>query len=186
MALSANEEDKFSVNRVIGNLAKEIVRSLLEGSKYKTYPYGYESFLSDIRQSIHGGRSATHGTIERIRSHPDLIVYDGDTNELRLVEVKYRDLQSTERVGIARRSVRWYQRYWRDSVLVIVLPAGKIFYAQYVRKLPNARLEEHHFIDFNLDSDFLPMRKIFPKVEEKLISGPFAQLAKGISRITFR
>jgi hypothetical protein len=185
VALPASDDDKFSVNRVIGNLAKEIVRSLLEGSGYKTYPYGYESFLSDIRHSIHRRISATHGTIERIRSHPDLIVYDGDTNELRLVEVKYRDLQSTERVGIARRSVRWYQRYWRDSVLVIVLPAGKIFYAQYVRKLPKARLEEHPFIDFNLDSDFLPMRKIFPNVEEKLISGPFAQLAKGISRIMF-
>jgi hypothetical protein len=186
VTLPANEEDKFSVNRVIGNLAKEIVRSLLDESGYRTYPYGYESFLSDVRHSIHIDGSETRGTVERIRSHPDLVVYDDKTGDWRLVEVKYRDLQSTERVGIARRSVRWYQRYWRDSVLLIVLPAGKIFYAQYVRKLPDARLEEHQFIDFNLDSEFLPMRKIFPKVEEKLISGPFAQLAKRISRITDR
>ena len=43
----------FPIYRVIGNFAKELVRGLLEESNYRVYPYGYESFLSDVKYELH-------------------------------------------------------------------------------------------------------------------------------------
>jgi hypothetical protein len=82
---------RFEYNSLVGNLAKEVVRSLLEKSGYLVYPYGYESFVSELKRRSHKSRLEATGSMKRLRSQPDLIVQDDTKNEIRFVEVKFSE-----------------------------------------------------------------------------------------------
>ncbi|MCK4668868.1 hypothetical protein KAT21_01945 [Candidatus Bathyarchaeota archaeon] len=72
-----------------GNIFKDIVKLLLEKSGYTVYPYGYESTFSTIKASLTKGTKNSR-TVRRIRSSPDLLVFDEQRNDLMLVEVEMR------------------------------------------------------------------------------------------------
>ena len=53
---------------IIGAAAKEILRSLLEASQYKVYPFGYESSLSSLKMHIWDSHFQDSNEVERVRS----------------------------------------------------------------------------------------------------------------------
>jgi len=59
---------------IIGAAAKEILRSLLEASQYKVYPFGYESSLSSLKMHIWDSHMLDSNAVERVRSMPDYVV----------------------------------------------------------------------------------------------------------------
>ena len=61
----------------------------------------------------------------------------------------------------ARDKVGWYQKYWEDSILTVVVPHGHWFYAEYVNKIKIKKPEE----DYNLVKEFEKFEKIFSKVD---------------------
>jgi len=72
-------------------------RNLLEDSlRSRTieYTHGYESFLSDVKYELHRKKLARTDSVKRLRSHPDLVVYDDRSNEVTFVEVKFRNISS--------------------------------------------------------------------------------------------
>lgn len=69
---------------------KDLVKVLLESAGYKVYPYGYESTFSDIENKLREKGSGDSRTAHRIRCSPDLLLYDGKTKDVMLVEVKMR------------------------------------------------------------------------------------------------
>ena len=72
-----------------GNIFKDIVKLLLEKSGYTVYPFGYESTFSQIKPKFTKDTKNSR-TVRRIRSSPDLLVFDEQKNDLMLVEVKMR------------------------------------------------------------------------------------------------
>lgn len=176
----------FPFYRVIGNFAKELVRGLLEESGYRVYPYGYESFLSDIKYELHRKKLARTDSVKRLRSHPDLVVYDHRINEVTFVEVKFRNISSLEPIGLNAKSILWYQKYWNDSVLVVVVPIGEVFYAQDVNKLPTADVSESDtFVNFDLSTHFIPINKRF-LINREALQNYYIELAKQISTIQLK
>lgn len=70
----------FSYKLYKGNLFKELVKTLLEDFGYVTAPYGYENqFSTMIKKELNANHS---DTAKRIRSSPDLLVYDREKNQL--------------------------------------------------------------------------------------------------------
>lgn len=134
-----------------GNQAKELVKVLLEKSGYLVLPYGYESTLSDMKRRLRERGARNSRTIRRIRTSPDLLVYDGERKDAMLVEIKMRRAPKVTSIKYLR--VANYKEFWDDSVLVLVVPSGNVFYAQKVSELEikqtyNARTDFEKFEDF--------------------------------------
>lgn len=135
--------------------------AILELSGYDVYPYGYETLLPALRTHFRKNQSSTRSpTEERLRSTPDLLVSDPeaqrDESNTQLVEVKFRNCNTPKKVGLW--GIRWYQRYWPDAVLVLVVPGGDFFYAQAVDKLDDGKSK------FDLTQDFLPLSEWFKRI----------------------
>jgi len=114
-------EPTFEETRTVGNIAKELVRALLEGSEYTVFPFGYESYLTHIKDLIHQRKMERGDVVDQIASMPDLIVVDEEFGSISLVEVKYRN-RPPGNVSINTKIIGRYARFWPNSTLVYVLP----------------------------------------------------------------
>jgi hypothetical protein len=154
--LSNSVEDKFYDNILEGNAYKEIIKVILEKSGYAVYLYGYESTFSGVKSKL-TKETRDSKTVRRIRSSPDLLVYDDQKNDLMLVEVKKR---GTCPPKISPRMIENIKEFWNDSILVVVVPEGNIFYAQRISDL------ETKPVYYRL-SDFEKFQDIFTRVREE-------------------
>ena len=141
-----------------GSLYKDIVRFMLEKSGYYVSPYGYDSSLSELKFKF-TEETRNSKTGRRIRFSPDLLVYD-DQNVM-LVEVKMRGKSPPM---IRASEIKNVKEFWNDSVLVVVVPEGNVFYAQRISEL---EIQESDYYQL---SDFEKFQDIFTRVQAEDIS----------------
>ena len=153
----------FYESMLEGNKAKELIKVLLEKSGYSVYPYGYESTFSDIKQKLNVEDAKNSSTARRIRSSPDLLVYDEDKKDVVLAEIKMRRAPEETNVLIYPKIIERLKEFWNDAVLIIVVPCGNFFYAQRVAEL---EIKEA----YNAAKDFLKLDEIFTRVEGEDLS----------------
>ncbi|MGD0202744.1 MAG: hypothetical protein ABSC20_02410 [Candidatus Bathyarchaeia archaeon] len=147
--------DDFHDSMFKGETTKGLIKVLLQKSGYSVYPYGYESTLADIRDKLFSKETKNSPTMRRIRSSPDLLVYDDEKRDLMLVEVKMRN---SETPYIEQRKMNIYKEFWSDSILVLVVPLDHVFYAQRVCDLECKE-------KYNPNSDFLKIEEIFLRIK---------------------
>jgi hypothetical protein len=148
----------FYDNLLDGYYFKEIVRTVLDISGYMVFPYGFESAFSYIKIQLHKGDTKDTPVARKIRSSPDLLVYDQDEKDIKLVEVKSRNWDVETDIEIQK--IDWYKKYWEGSILTLIIPHGHWFYAQYVDKLEAKEAPK----SYNLRDEFEKFESIFPKV----------------------
>ena len=146
--MEESSDSKFYDNVLKGNIYKDIVKLLLEKSGYTVYPYGYESTFSHVKSQL-TRNTRNSRTVRRIRSSPDLLIYDEQRNDLMLVEVKMRT-QVPPR--IRPRQIENYKEFWNDSILVVAVPKDNVFYGQKVSEL-ETRKEYYRIADFEKFQD---------------------------------
>jgi hypothetical protein len=146
-----------------GAKVKELVKVLLEKSGYTVYPYGYETTFSDVRKKMNSETARNSRTARRIRSSPDLLVYEAEKNDVSLVEVKMRRAPTETKILIYAKLISAYKEFWNDSILIVVVPCGHIFYAQRVSELTAKE-------SYNAVRDFQKLEEIFCKVSEEDLS----------------
>jgi len=154
---------EFYDNVLDGNQIKEVVKVLLEKSGYLVLPYGYESTLSGLRRRLGDRGTKKSRTVRRIRSSPDLLVYDEERKDLVLVEVKMRKAREATRILIYASMMANYKEFWNDSIIIVVVPCGNIFYAQRVGDL---EIKE----EYDATLDFEKFEDVFTRVKKKDIS----------------
>lgn len=157
--LNRSGEDTFYDDVLKGNVYKDMIKVMLQKSGYTVYPYGYESTFSDVKSKLTKD-SRNSRTVRRIRSSPDLLVYDDQRNDLMLVEVKMRAYTPPR---IKPRLIENYKEFWNDSILVVVVPEGNVFYAQKI-----SELEVREF--YYRMADFEEFQDIFTRVRAEDIS----------------
>jgi hypothetical protein len=140
-----------------GEATKGLVKVLLQKAGYAVYPYGYESTLADIREKLQAKDTKNSPTVRRIRSSPDLLVYDDEKRDLVLVEVKMR---TSETPFLEQRRMDMYKEFWNDSILVFVVPMDNVFYAQRICDLECKE-------KYNPNSDFLKIEEIFTRIKSE-------------------
>jgi hypothetical protein len=145
-----------------GSQIKDLIRVLLQKSGYFVSPYGYESTLSEIRNRLSIKGTKNSRAVRRIRSSPDLLVYDEEKKDLMLVEVKMRSAPSETSIRYME-GIADYQEFWDDSILVLVIPCGDVIYAQRVSEL---QLKQQ----YNALADFEKFENIFHKAKTDDIS----------------
>jgi len=148
----------FYDNLLDGYYFKEIVRTVLDMSDYIVFPYGFESAFSYIKIQLHKGEIKDTSISRRIRSSPDLLVYDESEKDIKLVEVKSRNWDVETDVEIQR--IDLYKKYWEGSILAVIIPHGHWFYAQYVDELEAKKPPE----SYNLRDEFEKFEDVFAKV----------------------
>jgi len=153
----------FYDNVLEGNQAKELVRVLLEKSGYLVLPYGYENTLSGLMSKLGVRDTKKSRTVRRIKSSPDLLVYDEKKKDLMLVEVKMRKAPEETRIFLESQRIANYKEFWNDSILVIVIPCRDVFYAQRVGEL---EIKD----EYNALLDFEKFQSIFTEAKEEDIS----------------
>lgn len=173
----------FRFDLIKGHIAKEMVRGLLEDSGYNAYSFGYESLLSQIRYDVQKKHPSETDSIRRLRSTPDLLVYDEQNGQTWFTEVKFRRIENPKEIALKAKPLVWYQKYWNDSVLVVVIPVEHVFYAQYVSKLGDLKLSntEGSFDEaflFDLTKDFVTINQIFPKIKPETTEKYFSLFGK--------
>jgi len=157
--LSGSDEETFYDYMLKGNAYKDMVKVMLQKSCYTVYPYGYESTFSDVKSKLTKD-TRNSKTVRRIRSSPDLLVYDEQKNDLMLVEVKMRAYSPPR---IKPRLIENYREFWNDSILVVVVPEGNVFYAQKISEL------EIRQVYYRL-ADFEKFQDVFTRVRTEDIS----------------
>jgi len=148
----------FYNNLLDGYYFKEIVRTVLDMSDYMVFPYGFESAFSYIKIQLHKGDAKDTPTARRMRSSPDLLVYDQHEKDIKLLEVKSRNWDDEKDVVVEK--IAWYKKYWEGSILTVIIPHGHWFYAQYVDELEAKKSPE----SYNLKEEFQKFESIFTKV----------------------
>ncbi len=140
-----------------GSQFKDMIRVMLQKSGYSVCPYGYESVLFELKSKL-TGQTRNSRTGRRIRFSPDLLVYD-DQNVM-LVEVKMR---SKSPPMIRANEIKNVKEFWNDSVLVVIVPEGNVFYAQRISELETRP-------DYYPIADFKMLQEIFTRVKVEDIS----------------
>ena len=156
--MSNSDEAKIHDYFLKGNIFREIVKVMLEKSGYTVYPYGYESALPDVKSKLRDARDSK--TTRRIKSSPDLLVYDDQINDLMLVEVKMRSRAPPQ---IKPREIENYKEFWNDCILVVVVPVDNIFYAQRISELETKQV-------YYSIKEFKKFQDIFTRVRTEDIS----------------
>jgi hypothetical protein len=136
-----------------GNIFKELVKVLLEKSDYLVIPYGYENLPANLKKRLSGAPSET---ALRIRSSPDLLIYDEQYGDVSLVEVKMSSYPSPR---FKTALIETYKQFWNDAVLVMVLPFEDVFYAQEIVKLG---IKEQ----YDPRTDFRKIQEIFRRISD--------------------
>jgi len=128
------KEPTFSELSLQGDFIKMVIRRILDESGYFTYPFGYESFLSQIKDIIQE-KNIHSPTTRQIRSCPDLVVYDDKGNDICLLEVKSTNYDPNFDEIPIRWDLNLYKESWPESILVLVIPTWHMFYAAPVKDL---------------------------------------------------
>jgi hypothetical protein len=136
----------------------EIVKSLLEKSGYTVVPYGYEKTLTSVKRDL--SKSDSSVTANKIRSSPDLLVYNWETRIAKFVEVKMSKYESPR---LNRLQLEQYRAYWDDAILVMVIPFGNRFYSQRIHDLGLKQDNEQ----YDPNSDFKKIQTMFEKIDQK-------------------
>ena len=139
-----------------GGIFKELVKSLLQKAGYTVIPYGYESTFSVLKRQISAPDVRNSQSVRRMKSAPDLVVFDNKRKDLMFVEVKMRgNLPAT----IKSTTIQGYKDFWDDCLLVLVVPDENVFYAQRVSVL---QAKEY----YNPNTDFNRIKEFFHDIEE--------------------
>jgi len=146
-----------------GNQIKEVIKVMLEKSGYLVLPYGYESTLSGLRRRLGEKGTKKTRTVRRIRASPDLLVYDDEKKDLMLVEVKMRNARKETDILIYPHFIANYKEFWNDSLLVVVVPCGNIFYTQCVGELEVKS-------EYDATREFEKFEDVFTRVKKEDIS----------------
>ena len=89
-----------------------------------------------------------------------MLVYDDEKNDASLVEVKMRRAPAETNILIFAKLISAYKEFWNDSILIIVVPCGHVFYAQRVNKLMAKGA-------YNAIRDFQKLEEVFCKVTKE-------------------
>jgi hypothetical protein len=144
-----------------GEAIKNLIRALLEKSGYLVSPYGYESSFSHITKRLHERGAKNSPTARRLRTSPDLLVYDEEKQDVDLVEVKMRNAPILTSVGFLQ--LKEYKRFWTDATLVLAVPCGHTLYAEKIRDLEIKK-------KYNAETDFDRFEHVFRRVDPEDVS----------------
>ncbi len=108
---------EFTLNLLKGRLAQVAVEMIFQEFGYEVYPYGYESYLTNIIKFMR--KKDANISVRKVRATPDLFIYDRELNKGFFLEVKATTAPDETNFWISQFTLQGYQKYWPAAILVI-------------------------------------------------------------------
>jgi len=120
------KNNNFALSLLKGRIGQSVVETYLIESGYEVYPYGYENYFANITRFVKKDQSDI--TTTKIRSAPDLLVYDRKNNERFLLQIKTTGVKDESAYWIKKDDLDNYIKYWAEAILVVYsIRTGKIY-----------------------------------------------------------
>jgi len=185
-----NSKEKYSDNKYIGDVAERLVKDLINSiPNWKCMPYGVENHIDELKQSLKTNNRSE--VSKNIRSMPDFVAINEETNEVMFLDVKYRSFvnrkgRGKELIGFQYGQIKDYLKFWPSARLIMVHPCEPYLYIVKVSDIEwykhfdsrtgeGKNLKEH----YNFSNISKSIKEVFPDVSEE-------SLKKAIERIPKR
>jgi DNA-directed RNA polymerase subunit RPC12/RpoP len=163
-------ETEFLLNLLKGRLAQVVIETVFREFGYEVYPYGYESYLTNIIKFLRKGNANIPA--RKVRATPDIFIYDRELNDGFLIEIKATNTPDESKFWISKNAFQTYLVYWPETVLVVYcIPTLNIYCRPinsiHPEELPIERsgiTDTENYV-LNLKSDFYSLPKHFRLVE---------------------
>ena len=114
------DSKRWKEDKTIGDMTESIVEFLINSSEnWKCVKYGMENHIEDLRKLL---KDNLDETSRRIKSMPDFIAVNQKTNEIILIDVKYRSFIDRRNppnllYGFSYGQIKDYLEFWKDLKL---------------------------------------------------------------------
>lgn len=184
---SLSVETEFMLNVLKGRLAQVVIEAIFLEFGYEVYPYGYESYLTNIIKFMKKGDANI--PVRKMRATPDLFVYDREFNDGFFLEVKATNTPDETEYWVSKPTLHSYLSYWPEAILIIYcIPSMNIYCRQVSDISPEHLTVERSDINghdnyiINLKTDFLSLPDRF-RLIEPIRYQEFCQRIKSILQI---
>ena len=168
---SLSKNPGFIINLLKGRIGQVILEGIFRNFGYEVYPYGYESYLTNIIKHLR--KNLSNKVVKQIRSTPDVLIYDRELNEGYLIEIKSTTL-NPKNYWIESKQLNKYQELWSLAILTVIhIPTLKI-YCKRIDQLktdgitetaPSFAPDSKGYI-FNLEDKFINLSNQFRLIEK--------------------
>lgn len=114
-------------------MAQVVVEMIFQEFGYEVYPHGYESYLTNIIKFMK--KEGANIPVRKVRATPDLFIYDSESNEGFFLEVKATTTSDEAKYWIPQSTLREYQIYWPEAILVIYCISSMNIYCRSVNEI---------------------------------------------------
>jgi DNA-directed RNA polymerase subunit RPC12/RpoP len=178
-------ETEFQINLLKGRLSQVVIEAIFQEFGYEVYPYGYESYLTNIIKSMRKGNANI--SVRKLRATPDLIVYDRELNEGFFLEVKATNTPDETKFWISKPTLQNYTTYWPEAILVVYCIPSMNTYCRQIKDISPEQLQieqgpitsGHETYLVNLQSEFLSLPQCFRLIEADRYQD-FCQRIRGV------
>ena len=173
--------------KAIGEIAEIIVEMLIKSMpNWSCVRFGMENHIEELKKKI---RKNINPRTKKIKSMPDFIAFNTETEETFFVEVKYFSFIDKRINGKAEYRFKYkrldeYMEYWGGTKLIIVYPFEPYFIVVNLKDVKgNMRRREqtglHEWTDYwNFIDIKKPIEKLFPDLSEEMINKAIGMIPK--------
>ena len=183
-------------NKVIGNIAENIVEFLIESSlRWKCVKYGVENHIEELKKSLKDNNQDEIS--RRIRSMPDFIAINNETNQVLLIDVKFRSfidrrpeldgdtLRKPALYGFGYAQMKDYLQFWPEAYLVvvhnydpffIVIPLKDVQWHKHFHS--RTKNDGHLYEQWNFIEIQKSIKDLFPDLSEETINKAIEMIPK--------
>jgi len=181
-------QGNWGENKLIGEQAESVVKFLIESIPgWKCIPYGIENHINELKNLL---KENLNETSKRIRSMPDFIAVNQETNEIFLIDVKYRSFVDRRNpyetlYGFGYGNIRDYLDFWKDMKLLIVhnhepyfivvnikdIEWHKHFHNRQYRSSDGKMFEQWNFREIEKG-----IKDLFPDISEEIINSAISRI----------
>lgn len=112
----ASRNTEFTLNVMKGRVGQAIVESVFTEFGYEVYPFGYETYFTNIIR--HMQRGIANEAVRKTRATPDLFLYDREVNEGHFIEIKTTTSPDESVVWVPKSQIQLYLRHWPEASIV--------------------------------------------------------------------
>ena len=173
-------ESIWTEKKAFGNIAESIVEFLINSTpNWKCIKYGMENHIEELKKSLKDNNQ--DDISKRIRSMPDFIAINKNTNQVLLLDVKFRSFidrrePRTALYGFGYAQMKDYLHFWPEAYLIVIhtfdpfftiIPLKEIEWHKHFhsRTTNNGNLYEQ----WNFAGIQKSLRDLFPDLSESVI-----------------
>lgn len=184
-----HKNNNFPLDYLKGSIGQAVVATYLRKFKYEIYPFGYENNYANIFRFKKTDYS--DATSMKIRSMPDLLVYDRYNEERFLLQIKATSWKVESRYWIDKDQFDNYKKYWSEALLLIYfIPTTNIYCCRIndIKILSEEPLPNHSELGYYLAlagfSDLPDCFKLIQRDQYNELSRKIKEIFKEYSQIS--